>query len=177
MKALGLFMLFAIFFSDALSQEFCLPLPELVLTSGFGPRTHPISFQKDFHQGVDLNARSAQVRAVMAGRILSCGYQHRLGNFIRIAHGDLESIYGHLSFVLVKKDQWVDCGEVIGISGKTGCATGEHLHFSLKYLGTFINPLKFLLAITKGQTLTIQSYDTLQNTRSFALSAAGGDEF
>ncbi|WP_410479159.1 M23 family metallopeptidase [Pedobacter miscanthi] len=101
----------------------------------------------DFHRGVDLMARRSIIRAVLPGRICACGHDRFLGNFVRICHGKTESIYGHLSAVLVYPGKKVSAGDMIGISGHSGRATGEHLHFSVRSGGETVNPLKFLLSL------------------------------
>ncbi|MFD2285981.1 M23 family metallopeptidase [Pedobacter petrophilus] len=99
----------------------------------------------DFHRGIDLRARNEPVFAFFAGKVSSTGYNPILGKFIRIEHGGLESIYGHLSFILVEIGEEVYSGQAIGVTGSTGRVTGEHLHFSLKSGGVYINPLLFIL--------------------------------
>ncbi|QNN43000.1 M23 family metallopeptidase [Pedobacter roseus] len=101
----------------------------------------------DFHRGVDLKAKRSIICAVLSGRVSSCGQNSVLGNFVRICHGKAESIYGHLSSVLVYPGKEVSAGEMIGVSGHSGKATGEHLHFSLRLDGNAVDPLKFLLSL------------------------------
>jgi hypothetical protein len=63
------------------------------------------------------------------------------GNLVVIRHNNgLESFYGHLSKILVKQDQPVKAGDLIGLGGSTGRSTGTHLHFELRYLGQCVNP-------------------------------------
>lgn len=123
---------------------FCMPLKNLQLTSSFGWRRHPVTGKADFHKGVDLSARSEPIYSVLKGIVNETGFNPILGNFIRIEHGAVQSIYGHLSLIIVRAGQTVDAAQVIGMSGSTGRATGEHLHFSIKTDGTYIHPLHFL---------------------------------
>jgi murein DD-endopeptidase MepM/ murein hydrolase activator NlpD len=61
-----------------------------------------------------------------------------------IDHGyGLQSIYGHLSEIGVKVDQMVKRGEIIGKSGSTGLAGGDHLHFSMQLDGVQVNPVEW----------------------------------
>lgn len=129
-----------------------LPLEMLRVTSGFGPRIHPITGKQDFHLGVDLYARASPVSTIMDGCVISTGSTAILGNFVRISHGEFESIYGHLSLVLSKKGDTIAAGTIIGISGSTGRSTGEHLHFGVSYRGRMIDPLDFLWRISAPQT-------------------------
>ena len=67
------------------------------------------------------------------------------GNAIAIGHGrGLVSVYTHLQALEVKPGQWVDTGEYIGKVGKTGRATGPHLHWGVRFHGARINPLALI---------------------------------
>ncbi|MGY3055512.1 murein DD-endopeptidase MepM/ murein hydrolase activator NlpD [Pedobacter sp. UYEF25] len=125
-----------------------LPLLRIYLTSGFGLRTHPVTKEKNkFHSGIDLSARNDTVYSILHGIVSEVGYNSIVGNFIRIAHANYSSIYGHLSLQFVEAGQFVAPGSPLGITGKTGRVTGEHLHFSIKYKNKFIDPLPFLYQI------------------------------
>jgi murein DD-endopeptidase MepM/ murein hydrolase activator NlpD len=68
----------------------------------------------------------------------------------------LETVYGHLSKQLVKEDQYVEAGDVIGLGGNTGRSTGSHLHFETRFLGQAINPA--LLFNFEKQDIVADSY-------------------
>jgi murein DD-endopeptidase MepM/ murein hydrolase activator NlpD len=121
----------------------CLPLKHLKINSDFGYRIHPLTGKYAMHAGVDLKARHDTVFAILDGLVKSTGYDAGLGINIRLAHGDVESVYGHLSQILVVTQDSVTAGEPIGITGATGHVTGEHLHFSICYRHKYINPIKF----------------------------------
>jgi murein DD-endopeptidase MepM/ murein hydrolase activator NlpD len=122
----------------------CLPLKHLQINSDFGYRIHPITGKYAMHAGVDLKARHDTVFAILDGYVKSTGYDNGLGINIRLVHGEVESIYGHLTRILVSASDSVTAGEPIGITGATGRVTGEHLHFSICYRHKYINPIKFL---------------------------------
>jgi len=126
------------------AQTHSLPLNELILTSSFGKRIHPVTGKNDFHKGIDLSAKSEPIYSILDGVVISVGANSILGNFIRIDHGELTSIYGHLSIQLCKKGDSVKAGDFIAVSGNTGRVTGEHLHFSILYGKSYLDPLKFL---------------------------------
>ncbi|WP_166333024.1 M23 family metallopeptidase [Sphingobacterium chungjuense] len=138
--------------------DYSLPLKELGVTSPFGYRVHPISGKASLHSGVDFAARSDPVFNVLDGRIKATGKQNTLGKYVRVLHGDVETIYGHLSRILVSPGDTVTVGQPIGITGATGRVTGEHLHFSVKFNGQFLDPLKFLRQLRKqlNQPLNIE---------------------
>jgi murein DD-endopeptidase MepM/ murein hydrolase activator NlpD len=122
----------------------CLPLKHLHINSDFGYRVHPITGKYVLHAGVDFQARSDTVYAILNGSVESVGYDSRLGVNIWLSHGPFESVYGHLSRILISERDSVTAGEPIGISGATGQVTGEHLHFGIRYRHQYINSIKFL---------------------------------
>ncbi|QEC74595.1 M23 family metallopeptidase [Mucilaginibacter ginsenosidivorax] len=95
----------------------CLPLNHLTINSDFGYRLHPLTGKYGLHAGVDFKARHDTVYAILNGLVKSMGYDDRLGINIHLKHGDVESIYGHLSQVLVGPQDTVTAGEPIGITG------------------------------------------------------------
>jgi murein DD-endopeptidase MepM/ murein hydrolase activator NlpD len=129
----------------------CLPLKHLKINSGYGYRIHPLTGKYAMHAGVDLKARHDTVYAILSGFVRSTGYDIGLGMNIRLAHGAVESIYGHLSQILVSNADSVTVGQAIGITGATGHVTGEHLHFGICYRHQYINPIKFLYELLKKQ--------------------------
>ncbi|MGB4398031.1 MAG: M23 family metallopeptidase [Daejeonella sp.] len=128
-----------------------LPLAHLIVTSSFGWRIQPILGKPDFHRAVDLAARNDPVYSIMDGIVCETGKHPILGNYVRIGHGNIQSIYGHLSHSLVKTDQTILAGQPIGITGSTGRATGEHLHFSIVFGDKYIHPLLFLKGAMEQQ--------------------------
>lgn len=129
------------------NMKISLPLSDYRLTSAFGWRKHPTTGKRDFHNGVDLAARTQPVFSIMDGKVEATGYHRNLGNYVRVDHGYVQSIYGHLSRITVTNGQSIASGYPVGITGKTGRATGEHLHFSIRMKGIYIDPWKFLHGI------------------------------
>ena len=124
---------------------FALPLKSFVLTSGYGPRTHPVTGERSkFHYGIDLRAFYEPVYSVLDGEVQDVGFGPVIGIFIRIKSGHFLLIYGHLSLMLVAPGQQVHAGEAVAISGESGRVTGTHLHLGVTYSGRPINPLRFL---------------------------------
>lgn len=135
---------------------FCHPLEggKLEVTSPFGYRDDPFNGNRKFHKGTDFRTRTENVYAMMPGRIKKIGYDKRLGNYIRIEHGDWEVTYGHLYTVRGHKGDYVDAGHSVGISGSTGRSTGEHLHVSVEYKGKHIDPYPFIVYVTEQAKLS-----------------------
>jgi murein DD-endopeptidase MepM/ murein hydrolase activator NlpD len=94
------------------------------------------------HNGVDLASLvHAPIEAANAGIVRFTGPMGIYGNTVVIDHGmGLSTLYGHLSGIQVKKDQSVARGEAIGLSGMTGLAGGDHLHFGVAVNGQFVDP-------------------------------------
>lgn len=126
-----------------------LPLKHLELTSAYGNRVHPLTGKYAFHAGVDLRARDDTVFAVMPGFVEAIGFDPLLGIFVRLRHGEFQTVYGHLSQLFVTQGDSVLYTTALGISGSTGMVTGQHLHFAVKFQGQYFDPLAFLLAIIK----------------------------
>ncbi len=147
---------FLLFFLGTQAQQpanVSLPLLKLRINSSFGKRIHPVTGQPDLHKGVDLSARCDPVLSVMDGTVSSTGSNPILGNFIRITHGEFQSIYGHLSYILVTTGEPVTAGQFIGVTGSTGRVTGEHLHFSIRFRDKYLNPLHFLRSLLLPEQL------------------------
>jgi murein DD-endopeptidase MepM/ murein hydrolase activator NlpD len=125
----------------------CLPLHHLILTSAYGGRIHPITGKPAFHAGIDLRARSDTVFSIMDGIVLAAAYDVSLGIYIRLDHGGIQSVYGHLSQVFVTPGDTVYAGRPIALTGATGRVTGEHLHFAVFYRGRPLDPIGFLYRI------------------------------
>lgn len=120
----------------------------LVITSGFGQRPNPFGRGGiDFHRGVDLRAAAGEgARSVAAGVVSrterrSDGY----GNNVRILHSSgYESLYAHLDAILVSPGMNVRPGQIIGLAGSSGAATGPHLHFEIRRNRESLDPRPFL---------------------------------
>ncbi|MGA6827024.1 M23 family metallopeptidase [Nitrospira sp. NS4] len=117
------------------------------VTSGYGPRVSPFTEKPAWHDGLDIGAApNAPVQAPAQGRVTSVGFDPKLGNLVRLDHGfGIETIYGHLAKSLVKEGQRVKRGDVVGLVGSTGLATGPHLHYMVKVNGQALDPNKYIL--------------------------------
>ena len=94
------------------------------------------------HTGVDLASLAhAPIEAANAGVIRFAGELGIYGNAVIIDHGfGLATLYAHLSAIQVRPEQTVKRGEIIGSSGATGLAGGDHLHFGMIINGQFVDP-------------------------------------
>jgi murein DD-endopeptidase MepM/ murein hydrolase activator NlpD len=100
------------------------------------------SIGESTHMGVDLaSTANAPVEASNNGIVAYTGYLGIYGNIVVIDHGlGFFSIYGHLNGIDVQNGQEVKKGNIIGRTGSTGLAGGDHLHFGLLIGGRFVNP-------------------------------------
>ena len=130
---------------------------QLIVTSGYGYRADPFTKKKKFHRGTDFRTATENVYAMLPGRIDKIGYDKRLGNYIRLEHGDWEVTYGHLYTVRGFKGDFVNAGHSVGISGSTGRSTGEHLHVTVKYKGKYIDPYPFVKYIVEQTNRSAES--------------------
>ncbi len=123
------------------------PLDIFRISSHFNPhRKHPVLNRIRAHKGTDYAApRGTVVRATGDGIVKFAGREGGYGNLIKIQHGDSrETRYAHLDKFnkRVKKGRKVKQGQVIGYVGKTGLATGYHLHYEFLSNGVHRNPVK-----------------------------------
>ncbi len=116
-------------------------------TSGFGNRISPFTNQKEFHEGLDISARTGiEIIAPADGIISEIGKTYGFGNLMIISHGyGIKTIYGHLSKTLVKKGQSIKRGDKIALIGNSGRTTGPHLHYEIQLNGVPVNPQNYIL--------------------------------
>lgn len=130
-----------------LDSSLRMPLKHCQLSSAFGMRTSPISGKWLFHKGIDLAApEGTDVFACQSASVSVCGYNDAVyGNYIILDHGNgMTSVYAHLSAVMVKKGETVYGGRLIGKVGRTGMATGPHLHFEMRLQNIPSDPQKLI---------------------------------
>jgi len=132
-------------YGNAPGGKFMWPVAGFI-KSGFGMRMHPIFHAMRFHAGIDIVAPNGTlVKAADGGEVIQAGYDHGYGNSIVIYHGGgFATWYAHLSSIRVSVGQVVARGQVIGLVGATGWATGPHLHFEVRINGAAQNPLQYL---------------------------------
>ena len=116
------------------------------LTSPYGYRIHPTTGQYKFHNGVDLaNDQGTPIYAARSGKVTVDTYGSTYGYYVTINHGDgYSSLYAHMTRSVVDKGDTVKKGQLIGYMGSTGRSTGPHLHFSIFYNGSSVNPMNYI---------------------------------
>ena len=115
-------------------KAWAYPLPEAKVISPYGGKRR--------HSGVDLKTKANdEIVAAFDGEVVASGPYYGYGNCIRIKHAyGLETLYSHQSKNFVKKGDKVKAGQVIGLTGRTGRATTEHLHFEMSFGGKRLDP-------------------------------------
>ena len=123
-----------------------LPVEGGWYSSNYGWRIDPFTGQRAFHEGIDFMAEEGTpIQAAAAGVVVYSEFHPQYGNMIEIDHGnDLISRYAHASKRFVKIGDVVLRGSKIAEVGKTGRATGAHLHFEVRQRGAARNPAQFL---------------------------------
>jgi murein DD-endopeptidase MepM/ murein hydrolase activator NlpD len=123
--------------------------PRSARRESFGTRRiyiyHGKEIDEQTHLGVDLaSVARDQVLASNFGKVLFAGWYGIYGNAVIIDHGyGVQSLYGHLSFIKVKSGDFVKKGQIIGNTGATGLAGGDHLHFGILISGVPVDPVEW----------------------------------
>lgn len=134
---------------------FILPVPQGRITSRFGKRVDPFNkYNRVFHSGLDLAASvGTPVVASSDGEIIFTGRNGGYGNSIIIQHKDgFKTVYAHCSQILINVGETVKMGRVVATVGRTGTATGAHLHFEVFRNGKLQNPELALSLLEKTVT-------------------------
>jgi murein DD-endopeptidase MepM/ murein hydrolase activator NlpD len=131
---------------------FVWPVPQNYITTYFHDPDYPFRYLFE-HPGVDIRAgQGNEVLAVDSGYVAHAKMNGTKYAYIMIIHGNgLATVYGHVSKIYVKEDDYVSQGEKIGLSGGTPgtlgsgpFTTGPHLHFEVRQDGVPVNPLEYL---------------------------------
>ena len=127
------------------SGDFLAPAGSVVSDS-FGTRRVFNGQLASIHRGLDFRVKSGSpVLAANSGEVVLARDMFYEGNCVIIDHGEqLMTVYMHLSRLEVAEGQKVTKGQVIGLSGATGRATGPHLHMGVRWEGAYLDPASLL---------------------------------
>jgi murein DD-endopeptidase MepM/ murein hydrolase activator NlpD len=123
------------------------------LSSPFGIRLSPFSRRNEtdegllgFHAGIDItNVENTPIQATADGEVVEAGWMDRYGNGVLLGHSQqLQTLYAHMARVRVKTGQKVTRGDILGDMGRTGNATGVHLHYEVRLNGRPVNPMPYM---------------------------------
>jgi len=131
---------------------------ERLVGSGYGMRKHPIHKIRQMHGGVDFIAKKGTfVRATADGVVEEAKGRNGYGIMVKIQHGEgYETIYAHLSSILVTEGDSIKKGDVLGLVGSTGLSTGPHLHYEVIKNGKMVDPINYFY-----NDLTPEDYDKM----------------
>jgi len=146
--------------ADPTKLDLLWPVGTRTISSAWGPRIRTRTVRvktqtsrkkirqryRGNHRGVDLTApMGTDVYAAMDGRVIEAGRHKDYGNFVVVDHGNgVTTLYGHHKLNYVRTGEVVRRGQKIAEVGRTGKATGPHLHFELRIEGVHENPLPML---------------------------------
>jgi murein DD-endopeptidase MepM/ murein hydrolase activator NlpD len=116
------------------------------ISSPFGYRSNPFSGLRTYHAAIDIVVSlGTKVKATCEGKVADTGYNSVFGNYVILKHASgYQSLYAHLSQILVREGSSVAQGTIVGLSGNTGQSTGPHLHFSIFKNGQAVDPRKYV---------------------------------
>ena len=132
---------------DSLGNVIKKPATSTINTATLSQNNAPAEKdQYKFHKGLDIAvAHGSAVRSAASGKVIFAGVKGGYGNCVIISHGNgLDTLYGHLSAILVKANDVVKVNDVIAKSGNTGRSTGPHLHYEVHKNNTPVNPKLFM---------------------------------
>ncbi|MFR9603268.1 MAG: M23 family metallopeptidase [Rikenellaceae bacterium] len=149
-------------YSD-MAKEFTFPVDTGYVTSPYGWR------HGRMHAGVDIKAHKGDnIYAVFDGVVRMSKYYSAFGNVVVIRHyNGMETVYAHASKLLVAVNQKVKSGDLIALAGRTGRASGDHLHFEVRFNGQHVNP-SILLDIPNLKLQDKNIYVTMRDGKVFA---------
>lgn len=126
--------------TDSVHSNFVIP-HNGIITSTYKQRG------KSFHYGTDVDVITGDtLKSCFDGVVRYADYSSGgYGNLVVVRHyNGLETYYAHLDKLLVKTNQEVNAGDIIGLGGSTGRSTGSHLHFEMRFFGNALNPEKVI---------------------------------
>ena len=139
--------------SNAALGGYIWPVSSRKINSPFGSRNTGIKGASTNHKGVDIGGvgYTTQVHAAKAGTVIISTKSSSYGNYVVVSHGSGNTtLYAHMSSRSVSVGQYVNQGDVLGVTGSTGISSGPHLHFEITENGSRVNPLTYLTGYIKN---------------------------
>ncbi len=121
------------------------------VTSRFGTRSDPFTGKTATHNGIDIDGFNNDGNIIVAaadGTVITASYDGAYGNYVVIDHGDITTLYAHMSGMAVSAGDYVTAGQTIGYLGATGRATGTHCHFEVFVGGSRVDPASYFSGLT-----------------------------
>lgn len=115
------------------------------VSMNFGKREHPITKEVKEHNGIDIKApEGTNVVSSIAGTVTDVGFDTEKGNYIVVENGNITTLYAQLATTNVEKGDKISAEQLIGTVGKTGTATGAHLHYEVMIDGEYVDPSSYI---------------------------------
>jgi murein DD-endopeptidase MepM/ murein hydrolase activator NlpD len=101
---------------------------------------------EEAHPGLDVAVPVGSiVRAAGGGTVMEAGLDPQYGEFVLLEHPEgYQTMYGHLSRIVVRRGESVESGGVLGVSGSSGRSSAPHLHFEIRQGGRSLDPLTMI---------------------------------
>lgn len=130
----------------ASESDWIVPCSYVYISGTYGWRDAPTEGASTFHTGIDLaGPEGTPIYASRSGEVTRGGYNEYNGYYVGINHGDgFSSVYLHMTTYVVSIGDYVSQGQLIGYMGETGIATGPHLHLTIYYNGSTVNPADYI---------------------------------
>lgn len=130
-----------------------MPVRQGYISSPFGRRVHPLTGRSTQHKGVDFAAKAgSDVVAVAAGVVTFSGTKSGYGNTVEISHADgYVTLYAHNKSNLVQIGDLVQRGQTIAKVGRTGRASGNHVHFEVSKNDRVVNPASYIARVSAAE--------------------------
>lgn len=116
------------------------------ITSPYGPRVSPFTGAAEFHTGIDITGMpGTPIKAAADGTVIRSGFNGGYGIMVELKHNyGYSTVYAHCMRATVNPGEEVKKGQIIAYMGRTGAATGYHLHYEVKLGNNNVNPLPFM---------------------------------
>lgn len=130
-----------------------MPVRQGYMSSPFGRRVHPLTGRSTQHRGVDFAAKpGSDVVAVAAGVVTFSGRKSGYGNTVEISHADgYVTLYAHNQSNLVQIGDLVQRGQTIARVGRSGRASGYHVHFEVSKNDRVVNPASYIARVSDDE--------------------------
>lgn len=111
----------------------------------FGKREHPITKKVKEYNAVDIKApEGTTVVPSITGTVTDVGFDSEKDNYVVVENGSVKTLYAQLATTNVKKGNEITEKQSIGTVGKTGKATGAHLHYEVMVDGEYVDPVAYI---------------------------------
>tara|TARA_B110000046_G_C12993762_1_gene399075 strand:+ start:548 stop:1522 length:975 start_codon:yes stop_codon:yes gene_type:complete len=140
------------------------------MSSGFGKRVHPIYKTVRFHWGNDFTAPiGTDIYSTGKGKVIVADESRSgYGNRVIVDHGyGYQTLFAHMSKILVKPGQEVNRGEILGLVGNTGLSSAPHLHYEVLKNGGKVNPVNFYFNDLSPEEYDLMIQLSSQENQSF----------